>query len=57
MTKKTLSDYVFFILFIFLDLIEEENLCDSDLYPDEIGFNLQVETIVPKFHLNFTAKF
>jgi hypothetical protein len=57
MTKKTLSDYVFFILFIFLDLIEEENLCDSDLYLDEIGFNLQVETIVPKFHLNFTAKF
>jgi hypothetical protein len=56
-SKIAFSDYAFFILFILFDIMDEENLCDTDLYADEIGFNLQVGTIVPRFQLNFTAKF
>jgi hypothetical protein len=56
-SKIALSDYAFFILFILFDLMEDDNICNTDLYADEIGFNLQVGTTMPRFQLNFTAKF
>jgi hypothetical protein len=56
-SKIAFSDYAFFILFILFDLMEEDNKCDTDFYADEIGFNLQVETIIPRIELNFAVKF
>jgi hypothetical protein len=56
-SKIALSDYAFFILFILFDLMEEDNLSDTDFYSDEISFNLQVGTTMPRFQLKFVMKF